>query len=188
MRSLGLGVASGGGAVDHDRPFEAVLALEGSYILPDLLSRLSQGAVLLFVGSLDPGDVAGIKDRREGPYFLELITHGVQVLFFEDPGEGGGVVGAVGEGIPAAEDEVIYSGQGDEVLYLRDLVPIWVKEPTGPARLFFTSSTPAMKVVATAPIPGIKTPILPAGSLISLASIILSSFGPPTSATRPGRP
>src|SRR5215210_2963353 len=68
------------------------------------------------------------------------------------------------------------------------MVPIWVREPTGSASPFFTSSTPAMKVVATAPIPGINTPSLPVGSLISLASVIFSSFRPPAPTTCPGSP
>ena len=84
------------------------------------------------MGCLDPGDVARLEDRREGLYFLELIPHGVQVLFLQDPGEGGGVVGIVGEGVPAAEDEVVHSGQGDEVLYLRDPVLGALAEAYGP--------------------------------------------------------
>jgi hypothetical protein len=84
------------------------------------------------VGCLDPGDVAVIEDSRERPYFLELIADGVQVLFLEDSGEGGGVVGILGEGVPATEDEILHSGQGNEFLYLRNPILRALAEADGP--------------------------------------------------------
>src|SRR5690242_18761770 len=47
------------------------------------------------------------------------------------------------------------------------MVPIWVKEPIGGANCRRMASTPAIKVVATAPMPGIRIPSLPLGSAIS---------------------
>jgi hypothetical protein len=85
-----------------------VLALEGAYVFPDLLGDLPQRAILLFVGGLDPGDVAGIEDRRERLHFLERFAYGVQVLFFEDAGEGGSVVGIVGKGILTSEHKDLH--------------------------------------------------------------------------------
>src|SRR5690242_15286541 len=43
------------------------------------------------------------------------------------------------------------------------MAPIWVSEPMGDARFLRTASTPAKKVVATAPIPQVITPNLPWG-------------------------
>src|SRR5882724_1500153 len=64
----------------------------------------------------------------------------------------------------------------------RRIVPICVKLPTGCPIPFFTASTPAMKVVLTAPRPTSSTPSLPFGSITSapcLTGIYLFSY--PTS-------
>src|SRR6202008_860396 len=44
------------------------------------------------------------------------------------------------------------------------IVPICVNDPTGTAFFVRTSSTPAMEVVATAPMPGNSTPSFPFGA------------------------
>ena len=46
------------------------------------------------------------------------------------------------------------------------MVPICVSEPTGNDSFRRTNSTPAMKVVLTAPIPGVSTPSFPFGGAI----------------------
>src|SRR5882724_13714967 len=51
----------------------------------------------------------------------------------------------------------------------RRIVPIWVIEPIALAKPLRTASTPAMRVVATAPIPGIMIPNFPFAGLISAA-------------------
>src|SRR6185312_6454607 len=48
------------------------------------------------------------------------------------------------------------------------IVPICVSDPMGLAIPLRTASTPATKVVATAPMPGIMMPSLPLGAWISL--------------------
>src|SRR5260370_12022574 len=58
------------------------------------------------------------------------------------------------------------SGERPSVRLPRRMVLSWVSEPTGCAFFFLTSSTPAMNVVLTAPIPGNKTPNLPLGGAI----------------------
>src|SRR5262245_57380790 len=48
------------------------------------------------------------------------------------------------------------------------MVPYWVREPIGRPRPFLMSSTPAITVVLTAPIPGRSTPSFPrAGAIIT---------------------
>src|SRR5262245_14376603 len=48
------------------------------------------------------------------------------------------------------------------------MVPYWVREPIGRPRPFFISSTPAITVVITAPIPGRTTPGFPrAGAIVT---------------------
>src|SRR5208337_4738054 len=57
------------------------------------------------------------------------------------------------------------------------MVPSWVSEPTGSASPRRISSTPAMKVVLTAPpIPGMRTPSLPFGGVICSPFFKLLAF------------
>src|SRR3989442_12901363 len=57
------------------------------------------------------------------------------------------------------------------------MVPIWVSDPMGLANPLRTASTPATKVVATAPMPGILPPNFPLGAWISLPlSFLVSVF------------
>ncbi len=42
---------------------------------------------------------------------------------------------------------------------------VWLTEPTGWAKPLRAASTPEMNVVATAPIPGVRTPSLPVAGL-----------------------
>src|SRR5437660_2257967 len=65
------------------------------------------------------------------------------------------------------------SGERASVRLPRRIVPICVSEPTGCAFPLRTSSTPAIKVVLTAPIPGSKIPSFP------LAGAILAGFSMP---------
>src|SRR5258707_156829 len=55
-------------------------------------------------------------------------------------------------------------GDRPSVRFPSRMVPTWVKEPMGSAMPLRTASTPATKVVATAPMPGIITPNLPFAS------------------------
>ena len=63
----------------------------------------------------------------------------------------------------------------------RRMAPIWVSDPTGSPRPALIASTPAMKVVATAPIPGMSTPSFPSGgamvSGLFIRSVLLGFFG-----------
>jgi hypothetical protein len=52
------------------------------------------------------------------------------------------------------------------------MVESWVSEPIGSAVPRLMASTPAMKVVLTAPMPGIKTPSFPsAGAIWTLSRV-----------------
>jgi hypothetical protein len=65
------------------------------------------------------------------------------------------------------------SGERASVRLPKRMVPICVSDPTGCDFPFRTSSTPAMKVVLTAPMPGSSTPSFP------LAGAILEGFSMP---------
>ena len=59
------------------------------------------------------------------------------------------------------------SGERPSVRLPRRIVPIWVSEPIGLAMPRRIASTPAMKVVATAPMPGVRMPSLPVAGWMS---------------------
>src|SRR3981189_3515943 len=67
----------------------------------------------------------------------------------------------------------LMSVQRPSVRFPSRMVPICVSDPTGCDLPLRTSSTPAMKVVLTAPIPGSSTPSFP------LAGAILEGFSMP---------
>src|SRR5260370_1368905 len=68
----------------------------------------------------------------------------------------------------------LMSGEGASVCLRRRMVPICVSDPTGSALPLRTSSTPGIKVVLTAPMPGSRTPSFPlAGAILEGFSILL---------------
>src|SRR5712691_516422 len=74
----------------------------------------------------------------------------------------------------------LMSGERPSVRLPRRMVPSCVSEPVGCATPFRTSSTPAIKVVLTAPMPGVRTPSLPLGGAILAGRRmrrILDSYG-----------
>src|SRR5579859_7818319 len=74
----------------------------------------------------------------------------------------------------ASGTNFLMSGDLPSVRFPSLTVPICVSDPTGCALPFRTSSTPAMNVVLTAPIPGSSTPSFPlAGAIFAGFSILL---------------
>src|SRR4029077_11486159 len=66
----------------------------------------------------------------------------------------------------ASGTNFLISGVRPSVRLPRRMVPICVSDPTGCALPLRTSSTPAMNVVLTAPIPGSRTPSFPLAGAI----------------------
>src|SRR5260370_11884152 len=74
----------------------------------------------------------------------------------------------------------LMSGERPSVRLPRRIVASCVSEPVGCATPLRTSSTPAIKVVLTAPMPGVRTPSLPLGGAILAGrrmQRILDSYG-----------
>ena len=73
----------------------------------------------------------------------------------------------------ASGTKSLISGDRFSVRLPRRMVAIWVSEPMGLARPRRMLSTPAMKVVATAPRPGVRIPSLPeAGATLDGAELL----------------
>src|SRR5579862_888896 len=79
---------------------------------------------------------------------------------------------------PASGTNSLILGERPSVRLPRRTVPICVSEPMGFEIPLRTASTPATKVVATAPIPGIMTPSFPLAGCRSLGAFfgVLDSF------------
>src|SRR5213083_483233 len=77
------------------------------------------------------------------------------------------------------------SGERPSVRLPRRMVPICVSEPIGLARPPRTASTPAMKVVATAPMPGINTPSLPRAGFMSTGFLVRGVINLPSFCLQP---
>src|SRR5579863_2321285 len=70
------------------------------------------------------------------------------------------------------------AGLRPSVRFPRRTVPNWVREPIGFPIPRLMASNPAMKVVVTAPIPGISTPSLPSAGTIWTLSLLGKSNSP----------
>ena len=78
----------------------------------------------------------------------------------------------------ASGTKSLMSGVRPSVRLPRRTVASWVSEPIGCARPRFTASTPAIKVVLTAPIPGSRTPSLPSAGAIRTGSFVAKAQTP----------
>src|SRR5262249_36413368 len=83
--------------------------------------------------------------------------------------------------VPAGNFEILHLCQRNEipdrrratsVRFPSRTVPNCVSEPIGFPRPRLKASSPAIKVVVTAPIPGISTPSFPSGGAIRTASLL----------------
>ena len=70
----------------------------------------------------------------------------------------------------------LMSGERPSVRLPRRMVPIWVSEPMGWPMPALMASTPAITVVATAPMPGMRTPSLPVAGAMDLGWFTGVSF------------
>ncbi len=124
---------------------------------------------------------SGSKTAFIGLIAGERLLHLLEQRLLEHPGLQRGFVGVVFENVPAAEDQVVQAGQRNEIL---DLGAAAIgalpqadggqlgerSDRLGPAGLM--ASTPAMKVVVTAPMPGIRTPSFPSAGAIWTFSLL----------------
>src|SRR5690348_1403517 len=78
----------------------------------------------------------------------------------------------------ASGTKSLISGVRPSLRLPRRTVASWVSDPIGTPAPRFTASTPAIKVVATAPIPGIRTPSLPSAGAIRTLSLLATEIRP----------
>src|ERR1035437_6432959 len=72
---------------------------------------------------------------------------------------------------PASGTKSLILGERPSVRFPRRTVESWVRDPTGSPSPRLIASTPAIKVVETAPIPGIRMPSLPSAGAIWTLSL-----------------
>ena len=167
-------------APDHDQAAGSAGLLEIGDVLHERLRLVHLGALGLDVGTVDAADVFGIEHGLHGLDRRERLLELGQQCGLQHLGVDGGFVGGVFVDIPASENQVVEPGERNEildpggrpsVLLPRRMVANWVSDPTGSPRPRLMASTPAMKVVDTAPIPGIRMPSLPSAGAIWTLSV-----------------
>ena len=162
----GLAVDLGGAAPHHHQPAQAVLLLELLDVGDDLVGEVALVLALLDVLPVQLLHVHGIEDGRPGLDRLQEALQRLQVLVVEharlarrprrrcrcrrpSPPKTTSSSFAIGTSSSMR-------GLRLSVRLPRRTVPIWVRLPTGLDRPLRIASTPAMNVVATAPMPGEK--------------------------------
>ena len=167
----------GAAAPDHHQAAQVVGLPELLDVLHDRLGQLALVGGSLDVASCQALDVLAAEDRLPGSDALQVGPQLFQLPGVEHPGANGRLVAGLPVNVPAAEDQVIQRSQGDEVLDQGDPFFGALAQPDrshlgeGPdwrSLLLRMASTPAMKVDATAPIPGRRIPSLPWGSATSV--------------------
>ena len=159
--------------------WRSVFGLELGDVVANLVGEVAfvlAGLLLLRGEPLDVVLVEGGGHRLDG---FEERANLFQLVAVEHLRGLRGVVEVAAEDVPAGEDEVVerrsgtksrISGELASVRLPRRMVPIWMMEPMGLAKPRRTASTPAMSVVATAPMPGIMMPSFPvAGAMLAAA-------------------
>ena len=134
---------------------------------------------LLDVRPVDPPDVLRIEHRLHRPDGGKRLLQLIQLSLFQHPGLGRGFVSRIFVNVPAAEHQIVQSGQRHKILDLRRPVVGALAQANGGKLRERThrrghsalhASTPAINVVVTAPIPGINTPSFPfAGAIWTLS-------------------
>jgi hypothetical protein len=152
------------------------LGLEFLDVGAELLGEVALALAGLGVGAVEALDVVPIEDGGHGLDGFEKGLDAGEVVAVEHGGVAGGLVHVFRENVPSGEDDVVEVSQGDEfsdqrrailVRLPRRMVPICVTEPMGLASPLRTASTPAIRVVATAPMPTVITPSLPLAGWIA---------------------
>src|SRR6266545_2017715 len=99
---------------DHDRAGAAVRLHERADVLHEALGLLPERP-LLHVRTVEPAHPGLVEHGRHRPDRLELLADGIEVLAAQHVRADRGAVGVVGDGIPAAEDEVVEPREREHV-------------------------------------------------------------------------
>ena len=121
----------GAAAPDHHEAIELVVALELVDVGADLFGEVALVLALFDVGSVEPLDVLSIEHRLPRADALHLGLDLLQQPRVEHAGRGGRAVAVVVEDVPAAKDDVVEAGEGNEILDQRRPAVGALAEPDG---------------------------------------------------------
>ena len=121
----------GAAAPDHDEPVEAVRGLELADVVDELLGQILLVLALLDVRAVEPLDVLAIEHRRQRLDRRQLVLDLIEQLLLEHAGGLGRLVAVVLEDVPAAEDEVVETGERHELADGRRAALGALAEPDG---------------------------------------------------------
>ena len=122
-----------------------------------------------------------VEDGLHRPNRFQRLANFFEQRFLQHLGVYRGLVGVVVENVPTAEDQVFDFGERNEILNLgraafrtltqTDGAELGERSDGWPSPRF-TASTPAMKVVLTAPMPGIRIPNFPSAGAILVFPVV----------------
>ena len=126
-----LHVDLGAAAPDHDHSREVVRLAELVDVVHDLFGKFHLVLAGLHVGTLQTFDVVLAENGFPRLDFFDFRTNGIQQRFFEHAGFQGAFVAVVFVDIPAAEDQVVETGERNKILDLRNPAFRAFSEPDG---------------------------------------------------------
>src|SRR5580700_7781331 len=109
----------GGAAPDHDQAVGFAFLFEIANVFAKLFGEFKFIFSFFDVGTGKVFDVVLIESGLHGPDVLQEFLNLIEVFGFQDTGLGGGLIGVVGENIPAAENDVVEFGEWDELVNFR---------------------------------------------------------------------
>ena len=128
MDGAGLLVGLGRAAPNHDQAVALVLGAEPLNVGDEGLGLVPLGGLGLDPGSLQFFDPALVENGVHGDDALQLGRHRGEVPFFQHTAGAGRFQHVGRDRVPAAEDQVVQAGQGNELPYKRVAVLVAVAE------------------------------------------------------------
>src|ERR1700722_7737160 len=119
MDSLRLEEYFGGAAPDHHEAVGFALLFEVANVFAKPFGKFKFIFSFFDVGTGKILDVMLIERGLHRLDSLQEFLDLIEVFRFQNTGFGGGLIGVVGENIPAAEDDVVEFGEGDELVNFR---------------------------------------------------------------------
>src|SRR5580704_2424202 len=119
MDSLRLQEYFGGAAPDHNEAVGFAFLFEIANVFAELFGELKFILGFFDVRTGKIFDVVLVESGLQRLDSLQEFLNLIEVFGFQDTGLGGGLIGVVGENIPAAENDVIEFSEGDELVNFR---------------------------------------------------------------------
>ena len=120
MNAGGLMIRFGRGRPAHHQPVHPLLGLKGIDIFHQLVGQIHFMRTFFHMGTIKIFHIVPVKNSRHWNDAFQFLFDPVDMARFQHHGLAGGLVSRVGEDIPAAENQVLQVGQGNQLLHRED--------------------------------------------------------------------